>query len=162
MVWKSAQNLSSNCDDSFLTPGNQFYSPRVMCSDLTFTRRPLALKIGPWEFLENMEFCRKSLKIVKILLFGKRCSRTLSGRHASTEKDRALWFFLLDHNGQTWIYRLVWGPTEVRFRRNRDFPTEDDNCAPPGKLGLRYLLINQSIKKKTCPPCPPVREASFK
>ena len=32
-------------------------------------------------------------------------------------------FFLLAHNGQNWIYRLVWGPTKVQFRRNRDFPT---------------------------------------
>ena len=30
---------------------------------------------------------------ISILLFGKRCSRTSSGRHASTEKDRALCFF---------------------------------------------------------------------
>ena len=37
-------------------------------------------------------------------------------------------FFLLNPNGQTW---LVWGPTEVRFRRNRDFPTEGAKKAPP-------------------------------
>ena len=45
---------------------------------------------------------------------------------AATIKPRKIersGFILLDHNGQTWIYRLVWGPTEVRFRRNRDFPT---------------------------------------
>ena len=40
-------------------------------------------------------------------------------------------FFLLDHNGQTWIYRLVSGQSDVRLWRNRDFPTEDDVCAPP-------------------------------
>ena len=38
-------------------------------------------------------------------------------------------FFLLDHNGQTQDYRLVWVPTEVRFRRNCDFPTVVDNYA---------------------------------
>ena len=32
-------------------------------------------------------------------------------------------FFLLDHNGQTWIYRLVWGRAKVWFRRNRNFRT---------------------------------------
>ena len=42
----------------------------------------------------------------------------------------------LDHNGQTQIYRLVWGLTEVWFQRNGDFPTEVDDCAllPPRKI----------------------------
>ena len=47
-------------------------------------------------------------------------------------------FFLLDHNGQTWIYRLVWGLTEVRFRRNFDFPIGGGLKGPPPYLkGLR-------------------------
>ena len=36
-------------------------------------------------------------------------------------------FFLLDHNGQTQIYRLVLGQSDFWLWRNRDFPTEDDN-----------------------------------
>ena len=80
---------------------------------------------------------------ISIALFGNRCSWTSSGRHALTEKDRALCFFLLDCNGQTCIYRLVWGPTEVRFRRNRDFPTDDDNCAP----WWAYVILKRSPPK---------------
>ena len=41
-------------------------------------------------------------------------------------------FFLLDHNGQIQIYRLVLGPTDVWFWRNRVIPTEDDDYALPG------------------------------
>ena len=36
-------------------------------------------------------------------------------------------FFLLDHNGQTRIYRLVSGQLDACLWRNRDFPTEDDD-----------------------------------
>ena len=36
-------------------------------------------------------------------------------------------FFLLDHNGQTQIYRLVSGQSDAWLWRNRDFPTEDDD-----------------------------------
>ena len=35
--------------------------------------------------------------------------------------------FLLDHNGQTRIYRLVLGQSDAWLWRNRDFPTEDDD-----------------------------------
>ena len=65
--------------------------------------------------------------------------------------------FLLNHNGQTWIYRLVSGQSDVRLWRNRDFPTEDDdleNCALEPQLtnlnlqtGLRsigYLVVEKS------------------
>ena len=40
-------------------------------------------------------------------------------------------FFRPDHNGQTWIYRLVSGSSDFRLLRKRDFPTEDDVCASP-------------------------------
>ena len=53
---------------------------------------------------------------------------------AATIKSRKIErsiFFLLDHNGQTWIYRLVSSSREVRFQRNRDFPTEDDKYGIP-------------------------------
>ena len=33
-------------------------------------------------------------------------------------------FFLLDHNGQTHVYRLVSGALDVWIRRNRDSPIE--------------------------------------
>ena len=41
-------------------------------------------------------------------------------------------FFLLDHNGQTWVYRLVSGPPDVRVRRKRNSPMEEDDCPRPG------------------------------
>ena len=43
---------------------------------------------------------------------------------ATTIKPRKIkhsGFFILDQKGQTWIYRLVWGPTEVWFLRNCNF-----------------------------------------
>merc|ERR1711942_364827 len=36
-------------------------------------------------------------------------------------------FFLLNHNRQTQIYRLVSGQSDVWLWRNRDFPTEDED-----------------------------------
>ena len=46
-------------------------------------------------------------------------------------RNRERFVFLLpNHNRETWIYRLVWTPIEVQFRRNQEFPTDDDDCAP--------------------------------
>ena len=42
--------------------------------------------------------------------------------------------FLLDQNGQTRVYRLALGPTDVPVRRKRDSPVEEDDCAPPPAL----------------------------
>ena len=44
------------------------------------------------------------------------------------------WSIFLDRsldNVQTWIYSLVWGQSDIRFLSNREFPKEDDDCAPP-------------------------------
>ena len=41
------------------------------------------------------------------------------------------WSILIDRspdNGQTWVYRPVWGPTDARLWSNREFLTVDDNC----------------------------------
>ena len=38
-------------------------------------------------------------------------------------------FFQLEDNGQTLLYRLVSGPTNVPLRR--DSPIEEDDCPPP-------------------------------
>ena len=40
-------------------------------------------------------------------------------------------FFLLDHNGQTRVYRLVSGQPVVWLKQTRDFPTEFDKAPPP-------------------------------
>ena len=48
-------------------------------------------------------------------------------------------FFLLDHNGQTWIYKLVSGQSDVRLWRNCDFRTEDDVCAAPPHCNIAML-----------------------
>ena len=67
---------------------------------------------------------------------------------AATIKPRKIersGFFLLDHNGQTWIYRLVWGPTEVRFQRNRDFPTGGSRR----KFWVYISRFKQKILKQT-------------
>ena len=39
--------------------------------------------------------------------------------------------FLLDHNGQTRVYRLVLGPMNVLLRKKHDYLMEEDDCAPP-------------------------------
>ena len=36
--------------------------------------------------------------------------------------------FLLDQNGQTRVYRLALGPTDVPVQRKRDSPVEEDDC----------------------------------
>ena len=40
-------------------------------------------------------------------------------------------------NGQTWIYSHVWGQSDIPFRSNRDFPTEEDDCAPPALIRVK-------------------------
>ena len=64
---------------------------------------------------------------------------------AATTKPRQIersGFFLLDHNGQTRVYRLVLSPPDVRLWRKRDSKMEEENCAPPPrKLGLRHQLL---------------------
>ena len=49
-------------------------------------------------------------------------------------------FFLLDHNGQTQVYRLVSGALDVRLRKNRDSPIEEDDCAPHPLVLIRVNL----------------------
>ena len=55
---------------------------------------------------------------------------------AATTKPRQIErsvFFLLDHNGQTRVDRLVSGPPDIRVRRKRDSPMEEDDCLPPSR-----------------------------
>ena len=61
------------------------------------------------------------------------CSATFCERHNKPRIKRALCFlFLLEHNGQPQVYRLVCGPIAVvRLRKNRDFPAKEDDCAHP-------------------------------
>ena len=49
-------------------------------------------------------------------------------------------FFLLDHNGQTRIYRLVSGSFNVPLRRKHDSPMEEEDCAP-----LALIRVNKNI-----------------
>ena len=76
------------------------------------------------------------------------CPRTLSDRYDQTETDRALWFFLLDHNGQTQIYRLVSGQSDAWLWRNRNFPAEDDDLE---KCSLK-LCRTATIKPRQIEP----------
>ena len=53
---------------------------------------------------------------------------------AATTKPRQIersGFFLLDHNGQDRVYRLVMSPPDVRLWRKRDSKMEEDDCALP-------------------------------
>ena len=55
-------------------------------------------------------------------------------RAATTKLRQIEWsgLFLIDHNGQTQVYRSVSGPPDVQLRRNRYSLTKgDDDCASP-------------------------------
>ena len=142
--------------------------------------RSLAFNSIPEKFLKIMECWLKSSKLLKMVLCRAAIDRQIecSGfflvnhngqtqiyRLVSGQSDACLWrnrdfptedqdlkkcalelcwtatikprqiersgFCLLDHNGQTWIYRLVSGQSDVRLWRNCDFPIEDDVCPPP-------------------------------
>ena len=74
-------------------------------------------------FVENQQNCQKSQ-------FHYLKKGLLELCRAATIKPRQIkrsGFLLLDHNGQTQIYRLVSGQSDVWLWRNRDFPTEDDD-----------------------------------
>merc|ERR1711875_121500 len=82
------------------------------------------LNSSPENFLKNCSFCRKWMKII----FFEKCvlelCRTAMIKPRQIERSG---FFLLDNNGQTQIYRLVSGQSDVWLWRDRDFPTEDDD-----------------------------------
>ena len=68
------------------------------------------------------------------------CPQTLSDRHDQTETERALCFFLLDHNRQTQIYRLVWGPSDFWFWSNKLFRYCGECLSP------RLIRVQISLK----------------
>ena len=61
----------------------------------------------------------KLCRVTKIKLRQIERSGERSGEHSG--------YFLLDHNGQTRVYRLVSGPPDVWLRRNHDSLMEDDD-----------------------------------
>ena len=91
--------------------------------------RPLALTLDPWECFENSGILPKIGKNRRKSQFRYLEKGVLELHRAAKTK---LWqikqssFFRPDHNGQTWINRLVSGPPDDRFWRKRNFPTEDD------------------------------------
>ena len=74
---------------------------------------------------------------------------------ATTTKPRQIErssFFLLDHNGQTRVYRLVSGPFDVLLRRKHDSPMEEDDCTLSNTNGNLWdrtgpTLLNSYYKK---------------
>ena len=60
-------------------------------------------------------------------------------RRATTTKPRQIEYsglFLMDHNGQTRVYRRVLGPTNVQLRRKPDSLMEEDAWPPLTELRL--------------------------
>ena len=102
------------------------------------------LEWSPWFVVK---FWGRSKKF-KILRFGNLLPTRLC--RAATTKPRQIErssFFLLDHKGKTRIYRLVSGSCDVRLRRKRDSPMEEDDCPPippwkekPGVCGIALFL----------------------
>ena len=71
---------------------------------------------------------------------------------AATTKPRQIersGIFLLDHNGQTRVYRLVLGPTDVPLRRKHDSQMEEDDCDPPMLIRVNYKFVSNGSKKKS-------------
>ena len=68
---------------------------------------------------------------ISFSLFGKRCSPTPSGRHASTEKDRALWVFSPGSQRTNMSLQTGLRSNGGSFPENHDFPR------PRDKLGLK-------------------------
>ena len=86
--------------------------------------RPLAFKLIPWESFEKLIILSKMAENN----FFEKCVLELC--RITMIKPRQIecsGLLLLDHNGQTWIYRLVSGQSDAWLWRNRDFPTEDDD-----------------------------------
>ena len=167
--------------------------------------RPLAFKLIPWEFFEKLiilskmeennflekcvlELCRTAMikprhlersgfflldhngqtRIYRLVL-GQSDAWLWRNRDFQTDDDdlencalELFWtatikprqierscFYILDHNGQTWIYWLVSGQLDVRLWRNRDFSTKDDVCPPPTprSLGLNFSSVAKLLKQ---------------
>ena len=75
---------------------------------------------------------------------GKRCNHIASctlTKHTHCRKLSALrYFFLLDHNRQTWVYRLVWGPMEVCSGEIAIFWQRMMIAPPRVKIGLMSMF----------------------
>ena len=83
---------------------------------------------SPW-FVAKFWGRRKKFKILRFKNFlPKRLCRAATTKPRQLERSG---FFLLDHNGKTWIYRLVPGSYDVPLQRKRDSPMGYDDCAPP-------------------------------
>ena len=86
--------------------------------------RPLAFKLIPCEFSEKLIILSK---MVENNIFEKCVLELCRTAMIKPRQIECSGFFLLDHNGQTQIYRLVSGQSDAWFWRNRDFPTHDDD-----------------------------------
>ena len=95
--------------------------------------RPLALNLSSEMFLKIKEFCQKLSKIVVNLNFAiwKKVLSNFVGLLCSNQERYSALVFLLDHNGQTRVYRLVLGPLDIRLWRKHDSPTKEDDCPHP-------------------------------
>ena len=85
--------------------------------------RHLACTLFPLEL-----FCQKLTKSISWKKYILKLCQTTTNKPRQIER---FGFLLLDHNRQTWIYRLVSGQSDVWLWGNGDFLTEDDDCAPP-------------------------------
>ena len=87
--------------------------------------RSLAFKLIPSEFFEKLIILSK----IDESNFFEKCvlelCRTAMFKPRQIESSV---FFLLDHNGQTQIYRLVSGQPDEHLLRKGDFPMKDDDC----------------------------------
>ena len=94
----------------------------------------IILEWSPW-FVVKFWGRSKKFKILRFKNFlPKRLCRAATTKPRQLERSG---FFLLDHNGKTWIYRLVPGSYDVPLQRKRDSPMGYDDCAPPRQVGLR-------------------------
>ena len=88
-------------------------------------------KLGPYRGNQNFSKNAENRDFKKFAIWNLLPTRLC---RAATTKPRQIErssFFLVDHNDQTRIYRLISGSFDVPLQRKRDSPVEEDDCPPP-------------------------------
>ena len=94
-------------------------------------------KLGPYRGNQNFSKNAENRDFKKFAIWNLLPTRLC---RAATTKPRQIErssFFLVDHNDQTRIYRLISGSFDVPLRRKRDSPMGEDDCPPSARARAR-------------------------
>ena len=98
-------------------------------------------KLGPYHRNQNLRQNAENRDFKKFAicnLLPTRLCQTATTKPRQIERST---FFLLDHDGQTRIYRLVSGSFDVPLRRKHDSPMEEGDCAPLALIEVNFGVI---------------------